>query len=118
MGWIAIGLVVFAAWRPFRLLLGAYVFGLAVRTNFTLQALGFEEIPAEVLKMMPFILTIAALFILAEATCAGASALRLHWEFPTHGRRGNAVPLWGTTARILLVEPALDRRQHLFRCDG
>ena len=40
-------LVVFAAWRPFRLLLGAYVFGLAVRTNFTLQALGFEEIQHE-----------------------------------------------------------------------
>ena len=66
LGWIAIGLVVFAAWRPFRLLLGAYVFGLAVRTNFTLQALGFEEIPAEVLKMMPFLITIAALFILAR----------------------------------------------------
>ena len=66
LGWIAIGLVVFAAWRPFRLLLGAYVFGLAVRTNFTLQALGFEEIPAEVLRMMPFLITIAALFILAR----------------------------------------------------
>ena len=66
LGWIAIGLVVFAAWRPFRLLLGAYVFGLAGRTNFTLQALGFEEIPAEVLRMMPFLITIAALFILAR----------------------------------------------------
>lgn len=66
LGWIAIGLVVFAAWRPFRLLLGAYVFGLAVRSNFTRQALGFDEIPAEVLRMMPFILTIAALFILAR----------------------------------------------------
>ena len=34
--------------------------------NFALQALGFDEIPAEVLKMMPFILPIAALFFLAR----------------------------------------------------
>ena len=65
LGWIAIGLVVFSAWRPYRLLFGAYVFGLALRTNFTLQALGLDQIPSEILSMMPYVLTIAALFALA-----------------------------------------------------
>ena len=89
LGWIAIGLVVFAAWRPFRLLLGAYVFGLAGRTNFTLQALGFEEIPAEVLRMMPFLITIAALFILAWGDLRRRIGAPAALGIPTRGRRGS-----------------------------
>jgi general nucleoside transport system permease protein len=40
IGFIAIALVVFASWRPWRALVGAYIFGLALRANFALQAAG------------------------------------------------------------------------------
>jgi general nucleoside transport system permease protein len=65
LGWIAVALVVFSSWRPLRLLAGAYLFGLALRANFTLQAAGLNSIPAEVLAMLPYLLTIAVLMLLS-----------------------------------------------------
>lgn len=38
-GWIAIALVIFAQWRPFRLLVGAYLFGLFGVLRFRIQGL-------------------------------------------------------------------------------
>jgi general nucleoside transport system permease protein len=64
-GWIAIALVVFASWRPLRALAGAYLFGAALRTNFALQAAGIRAIPAEILTMLPYLLTIAVLIVLS-----------------------------------------------------
>jgi simple sugar transport system permease protein len=61
IGWIALALVVFSSWRPLRLLAGAYLFGAALRANFALQAAGVRGIPAEVLAMLPYLLTIAVL---------------------------------------------------------
>lgn len=66
MGWIAVGLVVFSSWKPLRLLVGAFIFGLALRSNYALQALGNTQIPAEVLSMLPYLLTIGALVLLAR----------------------------------------------------
>lgn len=66
LGWIGVGLVVFSSWQPVRLLLGAFIFGLALRTNFALQALGNTLIPAEMLSMLPYLLTIGALVLLAR----------------------------------------------------
>jgi ABC-type uncharacterized transport system permease subunit len=37
-GWIALALVVFASWRPGRLLLGAYLFGLVMTLELHLKA--------------------------------------------------------------------------------
>jgi general nucleoside transport system permease protein len=65
IGWIAIALVVFASWRPWRALAGAYLFGAALRANFTLQAAGVEAIPAELLAMLPYVLTIVVLMLLS-----------------------------------------------------
>lgn len=65
LGWIAVALVVFSSWRPLRLLAGAYLFGLALRANFTLQAAGFGSVPAEVLAMLPYLITIAVLMLLS-----------------------------------------------------
>lgn len=65
IGWIALALVVFAAWRPWRALAGAYLFGIALRANFALQAAGVRGIPAELLAMMPYLLTIAVLVLLS-----------------------------------------------------
>jgi simple sugar transport system permease protein len=65
LGWIAVALVVFSSWRPLRLLLGAYLFGFALRMNFSLQAAGVHGIPAEFLSMVPFLLTIGVMILLA-----------------------------------------------------
>ena len=65
IGWIALALVVFASWRPWRALAGAVVFGFALRANFTLQAAGISSVPAELLSMLPYLLTIAVLVILS-----------------------------------------------------
>jgi general nucleoside transport system permease protein len=64
IGFIAIALVVFASWRPLRALLGAYLFGLALRANFALQAAGVT-FAAEFLSMIPYVLTIAVLIALS-----------------------------------------------------
>jgi simple sugar transport system permease protein len=61
-GWIAIALVVFAAWRPVGVLAGAFLFGFARRANFWLQGEGVD-IPAEFLSMLPYVLTILVLVI-------------------------------------------------------
>ena len=65
LGWIAVALVVFSSWQPLRVVAGAYLFGLALRANFTLQAAGIGSVPAEVLSMLPYLLTIAVLILLS-----------------------------------------------------
>ena len=65
IGWIALALVVFASWRPWRALAGAVIFGFALRANFTLQAAGIRAVPAEILSMVPYLLTIVVLIALA-----------------------------------------------------
>jgi simple sugar transport system permease protein len=62
IGWIALALVVFASWKPMRVLLGAFLFGFARRANFWLQGEGVD-IPAEFLSMLPYLLTIFVLVV-------------------------------------------------------
>jgi ABC-type uncharacterized transport system permease subunit len=59
-GWVAIGLVVFAAWNPWRALIGAYLFGLAVSLQLRLQAAGSDVSPY-LLGMLPYLLVISAM---------------------------------------------------------
>jgi general nucleoside transport system permease protein len=65
-GWIALALVVFAAWRPWRALLGAYLFGGITVLQLNLQAAGFR-IPVEYLAMSPYLITIVVLVIMSSA---------------------------------------------------
>ncbi|WP_114965930.1 ABC transporter permease [Alkalilacustris brevis] len=65
-GWIALALVVFAAWRPWRLLLGAYLFGGIVVLQLNLQAAGVR-IPVEYLAMSPYLITILVLVIISSS---------------------------------------------------
>lgn len=44
-GWIALALVVFASWRPGRVLLGAYLFGAITILQLHVQAMSVNEIP-------------------------------------------------------------------------
>lgn len=63
-GWIAIALVIFATWDPWRAVLGALLFGGVNVVQFRLQAEGNVIIPAAVLAMMPYILTIVVLTVI------------------------------------------------------
>ncbi|WP_114961645.1 ABC transporter permease [Tritonibacter mobilis] len=76
IGWIALALVVFASWKPWRALLGAYLFGGVTVVQLNLQAAGVA-IPVEYLAMSPYLITILVLVILsADKSSAPASLSR------------------------------------------
>ena len=60
-GWIALALVVFGSWRPWRVLGGAYLFGGISVLQFYLQGAGLVAIPTQVLAMIPYLATILVL---------------------------------------------------------
>jgi simple sugar transport system permease protein len=64
-GWIALALVVFATWRPVRVLLGAYLFGGMTVLQLHSQALGLH-VPSEALSMLPYIATIVVLVLICR----------------------------------------------------
>jgi ABC-type uncharacterized transport system permease subunit len=64
-GWISLALVVFASWRPGRLLVGAYLFGAVTIGQFHAQALGVP-IPAQFLTSLPYLATIVVLVLIAR----------------------------------------------------
>ncbi len=64
-GWIALALVVFATWRPWRVLLGAYLFGGISILQLHAQALGIG-IPSQVMSMLPYLATIVVLVIISR----------------------------------------------------
>ena len=77
VGWIALALVVFASWKPWRVLLGAYLFGGITVLQLNLQAAGVA-IPVEYLAMSPYLITILVLVILsADKSRAPASLSRI-----------------------------------------
>lgn len=61
-GWVAIALVVFAAWDPVRSMGGAYLFGGAEALVFRLQSAGATVSPF-LLLTLPYILTIGVLVL-------------------------------------------------------
>lgn len=61
-GWIAIALVIFAAWDPLRAVIGALLFGGISAIQFRLQAEG-TTIPSSLLNMLPYILTVVVLVL-------------------------------------------------------
>ncbi|MEO5973586.1 MAG: ABC transporter permease [Ilumatobacteraceae bacterium] len=65
IGWIALALVVFAAWRPLRAIIGAVLFGFTLQVPFTLQAQQIRIFPPEILQMLPYLATIAVLVVLS-----------------------------------------------------
>ena len=64
-GWIALALVVFATWRPMRVLIGAYLFGGVTILQFHVQALGVD-IASQWLSMLPYLATIAVLVAISR----------------------------------------------------
>jgi ABC-type uncharacterized transport system permease subunit len=64
-GWIALALVVFATWRPGRLLIGALLFGAVSGLQFYAQAIGVP-VPTQFLAMTPYVATIVVLVIISR----------------------------------------------------
>ena len=85
-GWIALAIVVFASWRPGRLVAGAYLFGGIGVLQLNLQA-ARAPIPVEVLSMSPYIATIAALVILSARKSGGSTAAPAALGQPFHASR-------------------------------
>jgi general nucleoside transport system permease protein len=64
-GWIALALVVFASWIPYRLAVGAYLFGTMAILQLHAQPLGLG-IPSQFLSMLPYLVTIVVLVIISS----------------------------------------------------
>lgn len=71
-GWIAVGLVIFAQWNPWRAALGAYIFGALRRLPLDLQSVSWlpfasNPILGVWLSMIPYLFTIIALMLTSNA---------------------------------------------------
>jgi len=64
-GWIALALVVFGAWRPGRVALGAYLFGGITVLQLNLQAAGVA-VPVALLSISPYLVTILVLVVMSS----------------------------------------------------
>ena len=64
-GWIALALVVFASWRPWRLLAGGYLFGAVTIGQLHAQAFGIG-LPSQLLSALPYAATIVVLVIISQ----------------------------------------------------
>ncbi len=76
-GWIALAIVVFASWKPGRLVAGAYLFGGVTALQLNLQATGLA-IPVEYLSMSPYIATIVVLVVLSGSRGPGSLGKTFH----------------------------------------
>lgn len=66
-GWIAIALVVFATWRPFRVMVGAYLFGGVMVAQLFVQGSDLDiSIPSQFLSALPYLATIIVLVIISR----------------------------------------------------
>ena len=64
-GWIALALVVFATWRPGRVLLGAYLFGGVTILQLHGQGFGLG-VASQILSMLPYLATILVLVLISS----------------------------------------------------
>ncbi len=62
-GWIAIALVIFAAWDPIKAMLGSYLFGFIMSLQFRLQATGEVHVSANLLLMLPYLVTLISMVL-------------------------------------------------------
>lgn len=72
-GWIAVALVVFASWRPGRLVAGAYLFGAVTFLQLSVQALGLG-IPPQLMSSLPYLATVVVLVLISRKRGTAGSA--------------------------------------------
>jgi len=61
-GWVALAVVIFAAWRPSLLVFGALLFGAMISLGFIAQQQNWG-IPSSVLSMLPYVVTLALIVV-------------------------------------------------------
>jgi simple sugar transport system permease protein len=64
-GWVALALVTFSAWRPFWLLIGAWLFGGIMYLSLYVQGLGVP-VPSAFLSALPYIGTVVVLVLISR----------------------------------------------------
>jgi simple sugar transport system permease protein len=64
-GFIAVAVVLFAAWRPYLVVLGSYAFGVALAAASVLQAHGVA-VNQYLLDTLPYLVTLIALVVFAR----------------------------------------------------
>ena len=67
-GWIAIALVIFASWQPFRVMLGAILFAGLDAFQVRAQQLAGAFIAYQFFLMLPYLLSIVAMVFAARST--------------------------------------------------
>jgi ABC-type uncharacterized transport system permease subunit len=78
-GFIAVALVYFGGWRPFRVMIGALLFSMVNALQLWIQILGIP-LSSDLAVMMPYILTIVALVFAARLTVTQPAALTKPFE--------------------------------------
>jgi simple sugar transport system permease protein len=78
-GFIAVALVYFGAWQPFRVMLGCLLFSMVNALQLWIQILRIP-IPSDLALMMPYVLTIVALIFAARAVYVQPAALTKPFE--------------------------------------
>lgn len=69
-GWIALALVVFSSWLPFRVVVGAYLFGAVTILQLYAQGAGVD-VPSQLMSALPYLATIAVLVAISGARARG-----------------------------------------------
>jgi simple sugar transport system permease protein len=72
-GWIALALVVFSSWLPFRLMVGAYLFGGITILQLHAQAMGLG-IPSQLMTALPYLATVLVLVAISGMRGRAGSA--------------------------------------------
>jgi simple sugar transport system permease protein len=72
-GWIALALVVFASWRPARLVAGAYLFGAVSILQLHAQGAGLG-IPSQLMSSLPYLATVIVLILISRVRATAGSA--------------------------------------------
>ena len=66
-GWIAIAMVIFALWNPWRAALGALLFGVVNALQFTLEVRQISLLPSYLLRTLPYLFTILILVLITHS---------------------------------------------------
>lgn len=83
MGWIALAIVIFGGWNPWRVALGCYLFGLLQVVSTRFQPL-WPMLPTQVFQVAPFVLMIAVLLVVSQRKVRHGvpAALGKPWSVP------------------------------------
>lgn len=78
-GYIALAVVILGKWHPMGVLAGAVLFGAANAVQMSIQNMG-GDFPANLIKMLPYIITVIAVLSVSKNKVAAPSAIGIPYE--------------------------------------